>query len=223
MDEENNIKKTKIVKGLKFVIYPLLIILVIGSFLELKIFTNVVDYYCQGVSIGSFVSFLIIFSWILLAVLTTITTFIARRNNIKLKTTLINVILVLVALFFGISMFSFTGCRSLCKEATIKSDFSQIGTAQTLYYDDNMEYAETWEDLSPKYISPIPTNPFNGLPYADADGQGLDGGDDDSQTWEVEAELAKTYYEKCGAEERYIYRCRVNTGNSKAECQEIIE
>lgn len=111
-----------------------------------------------------------------------------------------NVFLIILVIIFSFSLM-FSGLQNVrCKtrDAARKSDLMQTTLAQELYYDKMGKYAERYEELvSENVIYSVPNDPRSGEIYNDSDGYGLDGGDENDNTWSVRALLEKPIYKYC--------------------------
>lgn len=72
------------------------------------------------------------------------------------------IIPLILTFIFG---FVFSGMNKKVADATRKSNISQIRIALVLYQDDQGSFPQSLDDLSPKYISSVPTDPKTGKDY----------------------------------------------------------
>lgn len=83
------------------------------------------------------------------------------------------VVIAIIGILATIGLVALNGAREKARDATRKSDISQVKTALVLYADDNAAaypastgtYATDLSVLSPNYISKIPNDPTSGGSY----------------------------------------------------------
>lgn len=75
------------------------------------------------------------------------------------------VIPIVIGTIVFISYMALDGARDKARDATRKSDVSQLRTALVLYYDDYTRYPSTLDDVAGDYIYRIPTDPTTSLGY----------------------------------------------------------
>ena len=92
-------------------------------------------------------------------------------------------LIIFIAFFMAISM------QGRCKtmSAKILSDLRIIAAAQEIFYQKNSRYADTQQELSE--LMSVAYDPVTKKEYTDEDGVGIEGGDDNPNTWSVQALL----------------------------------
>ena len=138
------------------------------------------------------------------------------KAKLKSKFWIIFVVLFILSaswlMFFSVAQ----GARELAYFGKIGSDLHIIKSAQDLFYKKYGRYAPTQKDLFENGSLPeIMKNPYTGKEYTDSDGFGIEGGDDNDQTWSAMAgvyEGAPSLQVICGIEKQdsnpeYYYLC----------------
>ncbi|MFH1207310.1 MAG: hypothetical protein V1668_01750 [Patescibacteria group bacterium] len=74
--------------------------------------------------------------------------------------------LMIPVIVFGIGGLTLGGAKSKAMDATRQSDIQRVYAAALSYYDDNKSYPNTVDELAPKYLASIPTDPKTREPYA---------------------------------------------------------
>jgi len=136
-----------------------------------------------------------------------------------------------IFIFFIFSIFvilvvsvTFSGGRCLAHWARTLSDMKQLNTAQELFYLDNNRYADTQEEIIDAGIVDNIRfkNWFTAKELTDKDGEGIEGGDNDSHTWSATTYISYKEIDKwCRVvNEGYWYTCNQN-GCQKEETKNI--
>lgn len=152
------------------------------------------DYYkndkgdvCGVISLGTLSSIIFIFGT-LLTFLLSVVELIHRIKNHQPLSNFISFILLLSIILFVIflGLISVNTARIKSRYACTMSGVAQSRVAQELFYDENGRYASTLEELFGSNYSRL-INCFTGKELTDRDGVGIEGGDNDPNTWEVAA------------------------------------
>jgi prepilin-type N-terminal cleavage/methylation domain-containing protein len=87
-------------------------------------------------------------------------------HNSKKGFTLIEllVVIAIIGILSTIGLVALNGAREKARDATRKSDISQIRTGLALYYDDFQGYPSAYTSVAPAYISRAPSDPRSPFP-----------------------------------------------------------
>jgi len=210
-------KKIKCLNRIGFIFLGLCVVLFI-------IIMSLNDVYCGGSNVAD-IGLVFLILCVLASIILFITVgYLGKKNSIK-SHGFRNVIIV-IALFivFVLNIIILNGGGITVQDENIKIDLYYIAMAQLSFYNDNGYYADDWDELVPDYlVSYYSTDVISGGPYSDSDGQGLEGGDNDDQTWLVEAVSTKTRNEVCGYDQKFVYRCGTIGEDNEIACRAIIE
>jgi len=113
----------------------------------------------------------------------------------KKDVVLVILVLFVVVMAMAIVLTQLGSERRSGRSARIMTDVRVIGISQEFYYVTNGRYADTQSELASidEFAGPL-QDPFTGVEYTDKDGRGIEGGDNDSQTWSVSALLPRKEY-----------------------------
>ncbi|MFH1643164.1 MAG: hypothetical protein ABH967_00805 [Patescibacteria group bacterium] len=133
-----------------------------------------------------------------------------RRNKKISNATLVKILIVSTTLFLAISLhFISFGC-SRCKPSWMRTiaDMRQLSVAQEIFYKKNNKYADTQEELM-EIISVKFKELETGKEITDKDGKGIEGGDNDPETWSATCHMSyKEFNDWCRlTDEEYWYTC----------------
>lgn len=119
------------------------------------------------------------------------------------------IILVLFAIFIFSFIFTSNDVRCRNYNTKRKADLFQIKLAQELYYDAHNRFADNFDELiANKILGEYLKEPGSGKIYSDEDGFGLDGGDNNPNTWSVRSYINEPEYEYClKTSEGYWFVC----------------
>ena len=123
----------------------------------------------------------------------------AKANKIKLDKPIMGlnlwgvlVIVIIICFIMSMTLATMCACGASYKarDARRMSDLRQIAAAQDTYFQKYSWYADTQQDLvNEGMLSSVIADPSTGAQYTDADGNGINGGDSDPQTWGAKADL----------------------------------
>jgi len=140
-----------------------------------------------------------------------------KKNNLPVKKSIFSfssfLLLFFIAwLFFGFLLVSMCACGSIgkAKDALKISDLRQVKIAQEMFYEKNSRFAVSQKELVDAGIfTTALINPTTKKEYTDADGLGLEGGDNNPNTWSVQAILMDYNLEICSREKQKLifYYC----------------
>ena len=109
-----------------------------------------------------------------------------------LLTSFASVVIAFFLLFLLLSLGSGSGDR---RNAKIMSDLRQLRLGQKLHYVSNGHYASTQQELvDAGLLGEELRNPRTKELYTDRDGNGIEGGDDNPETWSVSSFLPQREY-----------------------------
>ena len=120
-------------------------------------------------------------------------------------------VLILLFVLFIIVSFSFTSIRSdRALGAATKAEMTRLRAAQDMFYWENHRYADTQEELG--LIDKKLKDWVTDEELTDRDGNGIEGGDNDPETWSVTAYIP---YREIGSwcrlvSEGYWFTCNQN-------------
>jgi hypothetical protein len=122
---------------------------------------------------------------------------IAKNKKIQLEKSVVglniwSVLATAISSVVLLWMFSMNMCgaRYKARDARRMSDLRQIAAAQETYHQKYSYYANSQQELvSDGIIEEALADPSTGDQYADADGTGIEGSDNDPQTWSVRVSL----------------------------------
>jgi len=192
-------------------------LLVIGVIMWFYVDTKYGEKYCSGVDIGDIANK--IFTILALISIVLYISYGAVNGRRKIKNNgyrnaaIVLVLLVIIFMLIGTP----NTARDKAKDATIKSDISQLNAAQIFYADDNNGlYTSDCNKLAPKYISKCLTHPETGQPYTI-------NVSNDGKSWYVETSLMQTVNEICtpSTSPQWYYRCGIIGQNGNYQCEEI--
>ena len=170
------------------------VLIILSSFLSFLPFSFLTGGDCESYKIcGGIDASPVLLSLFLINLVSGILLVFLKRMGKKLITVFI--IFIIFALF-NITVLNGERCKSYNAER--KSDLAQIKTAQEIYYGNQGRFANNFDELiADKDLTSPLKDPKSQKIYSDADGTGLDGGDENPATWSVRAYIDKPTYNYC--------------------------
>ena len=198
-------------------------ILILVSILFIYIFSDYTsflkhNYFCYGIKLTNpLLPYIILVLAIFFEI---IANWLRRKNNLPKKKSFFSfsrflILWFIVFLFLAVLLVSMCACGSSGSaiDTARKADLRQIQTAQKMFYEKNYRYATSQKELVEAGIFPVVIiDPVTKKEYTDADGFGLDGGDDNPNTWEAQTILSDYNLEICRKENKELifYHCNEN-------------
>lgn len=149
---------------------------------------------CYGIELNSKIVY---FLWLLLLLVEITTLFFKKSGLIKIL-----IFATIILILFQILFFT-TPSIGKPMDAKRVADLRQIHVVQLVFFSENQRYAVNQHELVENgYLSAILTDPMTDKEYTDADGVGLEGGDDNPLTFLVQAALEGNHtHEICSKKE----------------------
>jgi len=140
-----------------------------------------------GVNINKYTESILLYGMFLAAFIALVeltASFIAKTSKISIFIIfLLSLILLATAVLMALS-----SARSRSRDASALAAMASIRPAQEIFHDQKGRYANTQEELiEAGIINEKLRNPLTKEEFTDKDGYGIEGGDDDPQTWSVAA------------------------------------